>query len=394
MGLEEYEERLLVLCTYCGNCGSGFLKPFREEDVVPELSGRLICPPYLKYKFQSYRPSGRASIIASLALGKLELSSELAKNAYSCTLCGNCDEICFEKVPVFRALREDLVKAGVGPLEPSRRIDENIDKTSNVFRGKKEKRSAWSKALNLPEKGEILYYAGCFNSYFYPEVSRATAGLLSKAGVEVAYLGDNEVCCGNHSFLDGQTNVGEKQASILLNSIDKSGAKTVVTSCSSCYRAFKTDYAERYGKLPFDVLHITEYLSKLIENRKITFGREIKKKVSYHDPCSLGRRFRIFEEPREIIKAIPGSQYVEMQNNRAWSWCCGGGMSVNYFATEELATWSAQQRLKEAAEAGVEALVTTCPHCMANFRRAAKQAELGIEVLDLTVLAHEAMLLS
>ena len=83
MGLEEYKDRLLVVCTFCGNCGPGFLKPFQEEDVVPQNSGRLLCPPYLKYKFQSYRPSGRASIIASLALGKLELCSELAKNAYS-----------------------------------------------------------------------------------------------------------------------------------------------------------------------------------------------------------------------------------------------------------------------------------------------------------------------
>lgn len=389
MGSERYE---ISLCRYCGNCGLGFLKPFREGGVVPQDSGRLLCPPYFKYKFQSYRPTGRMSIIVSLARGDLELTSELAKNAYTCTLCGSCDEICSEdKTPAFRALRRELVEAGKGPLEPSRKIDQNIDKAANVFGGKKERRTVWAKELDLPRKGETLYFAGCFNSYFSPEVSRATAGLLRKAGVNIAYLGDDEVCCGNHPLLDGQTKVGESQASLLLSAIDKCGAKTVITSCSSCYRAFKTDHVERFGELPFDVFHITEYLWKLIENRQLIFGTKISKRVSYHDPCTLGRGFRIFEEPREIIKAIPGIEYVEMQNNRAWSWCCGGGMSVNYFATQDLATWSAQQRLQEAAEAGVDALVTACPHCIANFRRAARQTKLGIGILDLAVLADNAM---
>ena len=389
MASERYE---ISLCRYCGNCGMGFLKPFSEDGVVPQESGRLLCPPYFKYKFQSYRPTGRASIIVSLARGDLELTSELAKNAYTCTLCGSCDEICSEdKTPAFRALRRELVKAGKGPLAPSRKIDRNIDKTSNAFGSKKERRAVWAKELDLPRKGETLYFAGCFNSYSSPEVSRATAALLRKAGVDIAYLGDDEVCCGNHPLLDGQTKVGENQASLLLSAIDKCGAKTVITSCSSCYRAFKTDYVERFGELPFAVFHITEYLWQLIENRQLILGTKISKRVSYHDPCTLGRGFRIFEEPRKIIKAIPGIKYVEMQNNRAWSWCCGGGMSVNYFATQDLATWSAQQRLQEAAEAGVDALVTACPHCVANFRRAARQAKSKIGILDLAVLAESAM---
>jgi heterodisulfide reductase subunit D len=350
-----------------------------------------LCPPYFKYKFQSYRPTGRASIITSLASGKLDLTSELSKNTYSCTLCGSCDEICSEdKTPAFRALRRELVKAGKGPLESSRRIDENIDKTSNVFGGKSERKTTWSKGFDLPRRGETLYFAGCFNSYVSPEVSKATASLLKKARVNIAYLGEDEVCCGNHPFLDGQAELGEKQASLLLSAIDKCGAKTVVTSCSSCYRVFKNDYEEKFGKLPFEVFHITEYLWKLIENKQLLFRKEIHKKVSYHDPCSLGRGFRKFEEPRGIIKAISGIEYVEMQNNRAWSWCCGGGMSVNYFATQDLASWSSEQRLKEAGEAGVNTLVTACPHCAANFRRTVKQAELGIEILDLAVLADSA----
>lgn len=392
MGLEKYKGQLLGLCVSCGNCGLGFLKPFSEENVIPKESGRALCPPYLRYKFQSYRPSGRMAIIASLALGKLELCEDFAKNAYSCTLGGSCEEVCIGRVPVFRALREHLVEAGFGPLEASKKIDRNIEKTSNPFGGKKEKRSAWSKGLDLPKRGEFLYFAGCFNSYLYPEVSRATVGLMRKAGIDVAYLGDDEVCCGNHPFLDGQTKKGQKQASLVLNAIEKSGAKTVVTSCSSGYRAFKNDYVESFGKLPFDVFHITEYLAKLIKDGKITFTKEIAKKVSYHDPCSLTHHgSRVFEAPREIIKAISGVEYVELKNNRAWSRCCGGGMSVNYFATPDLATWSAQQRLGEIIEAGSEILVTSCPHGKANFRRAAKQAGLSIEVMDLTELAGNAI---
>jgi len=391
MRLEKFKGEVLSLCMGCGDCGSGFLKPFREESVVPKDEGSLICPSNLRYKFQSYRPSGRLSIIKSLLTGRLELSMELAKNLYSCTLCANCEEICVDKVSIFRALREDLVEAGFGPLERSRKIDENIEKSFNIFGGKNEKRSAWSEGLHLPRKGEILYFAGCFNSYSYPEVSKATVGLLRRAGIDVAYLGDDEICCGNHPFLDGQTKIGKRQASLLINAIDKSGAKKVVTSCSSCYRSFKSDYVESFGELPFGVFHIIEYLAELIKKRRVILGRDIKRKASYHDPCTLGRGFRIFEEPRAIIKAIPGIEYVEAQNNRAWSRCCGGGMSVNYFATQDLANWSAQQRLQEMIEAGVDTLVTTCPHCIANFRRAAKEEELGIEVMDLTELVYNAM---
>ena len=386
------EELLVSLCRNCGNCGLGFLKPFKEDGVIPRQSGRLICPPYLKYRFQSYRPSGRAITINALAEGDLNLSSEVAREAYTCTLCGSCDEICSEdKVPSFRSLRTELVKAGKGPLPPSIEIDRKIERTGNIFGGKNERRSAWSKDLNLPAKGKTLYFAGCFNSYMFPEVSKATINLLQKSGIkDIAYLGSDEVCCGNHACLDGQKEVGEKQASRLLSAIKESGAKTLITSCSSCYRVLKTDYVEIFGQLPFDVFHTTQYLWQFIENKKLIFNAGTHKKVSYHDPCGLGRWLRVFEEPRNIIKAIPGIEYVEMENNQAWSWCCGGGMSVNYFATEELANWSAQQRLNEATEAGVDTLITACPHCVANFRRAAKQAKLGIEVLDLTLLADAA----
>jgi heterodisulfide reductase subunit D len=388
------EGLMTSLCRNCGNCGLGFLKPFEEDELIPQQSGRLICPPYLKYRFQSYRPSGRAVIIDALATGDLELTSEVANEAYTCTLCGCCDEICSEdKVPAFRSLRAELVKAGKGPLPPSKEIDRKIDRTGSIFGGKRERRSAWAKDLNLPKTGEILYFAGCFNSYMFPEVSRATINLLQRSGVDdIAFLGDDEVCCGNHEFLDGQGELGKKQASLLLSAIKECGAKTVITSCSSCYRTFKTDYVEMFGELPFQVFHTTEYLWRSIENGELAFEKEIRKRVTYHDPCGLGRWMRVFEEPRGIIKAIPGVEYVEMQNNRAWSWCCGGGMTVNYFAVEDLANWAAQQRLKEATEAGVDALITACPHCVANFRRAAKQTELGIEILDLAVLADSAKL--
>jgi Fe-S oxidoreductase len=170
--------------------------------------------------------------------------------------------------------------------------------------------------------------------------------------------------------------------------MEAAGAKMILTSCPDCYNVFQTHYPHLLGKQPFRVFHITEFLLNLLNEGRITFEEEIKKRVTYHDPCRLGREAGIFEPPREILKRIPGIQLVEMRRNREHSWCCGGGGVVN-LVYPKMSIKIAKGRVQEAVEAEAEMLVTCCPLCYRQFYNRAW--ERGLDLMELIVLAATAM---
>jgi heterodisulfide reductase subunit D len=245
----------------------------------------------------------------------------------------------------------------------------------------------------FPEKAEVLYWVGCTASYRVKETARATIDILQKAGVNYTLLGMAEGCCGSVLLRTGQNVSVEKEiAEANVEKIVATGAKTLVTSCAGCYRTFHEDYKSIIGKLPFEVLHISEYLERLINEGKVRFMTELPMKVTYHDPCHLGRHVGVYEPPRNVIKRIPGVTLTEMAKNREESRCCGAGGGLRS-AYRELSIRIAADRLEsDALPTGAEALVTPCPFCVLNFKDAVNTYGAKIEIIDLVELVSKALM--
>ena len=393
LGLEKVRD-CLKDCAACGLCsGTGPITPFREGTVIPEeASPAPRCPIKEKFKFTAYSARGLLWLCAAVQYHDFPITQDLARVAYTCTTCGLCDELCFlRKLEPFRALREELVAHGVGPLEPSKWVDQNIQKNNNPFGESLSSRPEWAEGMDLPKKGETLYFPGCYAAYKYPQVAKAVVNICKSANYPVAYLAEKEVCCGTHFLWDGETRMAHAWATRLSRAIFEAGAKRVIVSCADCYRSLKVDYAPLLGELPFEVLHISEVLVALLRENKIIFKNPIIGKVTYHDPCRLGRLGGgIYEPPRDILRAIPGLALVEMPRRRKWAWCCGSGGLVVLNAFPDFARWTASQRLAEAKDVA-DTLVTACTHCVANFADAHQAHSLGLKIYDLPVLVAEAM---
>jgi Fe-S oxidoreductase len=393
LGLEKVRD-FLKDCAACGLCsGPGPITPFREGTVIPEeASPTPRCPIKERFKFAAYSAKGLLWLCAAVQYHDFPITQDLAWVAYTCTTCGLCDELCFlRKLEPFRALREELVTHGVGPLEPSKVVDQNIQKNNNPFGERQALRPEWAKGMGLPQVGEVLYFPGCYAAYRYPQVARATVNIFKSVGYPVAYLADKEACCGTHFLWDGETRMARAWAIRLSRAITEAGAKRVIVSCADCYRSLKVDYAALLGELPFEVLHISEVLVALLRENKIRFQNPIPRKVTYHDPCRLGRLGGgIYEQPRKVLRAIPGLEFVEMPRRRKWAWCCGSGGLVVLNAFPDFARWTASQRLAEA-KGVTDTLVTACVHCVANFEDANQAHSMGLKIYDLPGLMAEAM---
>jgi heterodisulfide reductase subunit D len=169
--------------------------------------------------------------------------------------------------------------------------------------------------------------------------------------------------------------------------LNESGIQEIVTFCPGCYRAITHDYKEIPGiaELKAKVYHTAEYIDKLIQEGRLKITRELKMRVTWHDPCHLGRHCGIYEAPRNILKAIPGVELIEMERIKDQSWCCGGGGGTRT-AFIDFSQKTAMKRIQEAKKTGAQALVTQCPFCEQNMGEALTKMDDGIELYDLTEL--------
>lgn len=242
-------------------------------------------------------------------------------------------------------------------------------------------------SLRLPKTAPILYFVGCTSAYRRTEIAQATLQILRKAKVNFTMLND-EICCGSVFFRAGITDFAKELASSNLESIRKTDADTVVTSCAGCYRMLKLDYPKLLSPTDFKVLHTVELLSSLIEYGALKFKNGSKIKASYHDPCHLGRHCGIYEEPRKILEKIPNLELVEMEWIKDKSFCCGAGAGLKALA-EDLATSVARKRLDDAIGRGAEVIVSACPFCKHNLLDSACKYNLKIEIKDIAEIVAE-----
>jgi len=300
---------------------------------------------------------------------------------------------------IVESVRKKLYGAGFAP-DTILGVRDNILKTGNVYASARDDRieiyppdlKEKAKKGELKEKAETLLFMGCVPSYLDMKMVPSLLKPLDRAGVDYTTLAVEENCCGFPLFLMGSDEF-ETHAETLIERIKATGAKELVTPCAGCYKTFKKIYP-KIGDLGLEIYHSVHYLERLIREGKITFKGDLGKKVTYHDPCDLGRTFHIFEEPRNILKHIPGLEYVEMERNRLMARCCGGGGGVQAH-DPDMAVEMGAERVRDALAIGAEIIVSGCAACKDNLRKGAKsipKQERGkIKIMDITEIVANNM---
>jgi Fe-S oxidoreductase len=379
MGLEDVKEWL----HYCGRCNSCkyIYRDYRDS-----------CPAYIKFYFEPYTSSGKIWMALDLYQKKYEWSPSIVDKVFSCTLCGNCTVQCQQEagkhaLDIFEALREEAVEKGLGPLEAHKTIKQNIDKEDNPYGDPKKDRFKGVARKYFKAEADVIYFVGCTSAYREKQLFESVIPILEKLNINFTLLED-EVCCGSPLLTTGQFKAAKRLAEQNTRIILEKKGTTIIASCAGCLRTLKSQYERKYGiKIDKEVLHLSEFLARKLKPLKKLFikSKKVKEKVTYHDPCHIGRHIGIFEEPRKVLKKIPGIEFVEMGRNRENAWCCGAGAGVKS-ALKDWAVEISEERIKEAEETGAKSIVTTCPFCERNLRDAAKQLNSSIEIIDLCQL--------
>ena len=220
------------------------------------------------------------------------------------------------------------------------------------------------------------------------KVAAATVKILNQAGVDFGILGEKESCCGESIRKTGNEQVFKQLAKENIKTFIDRGVKKILVSSPHCYHTFKNEYPE--FNVHFEIIHISQLLSELMKDGRLKPVRDYGKKITYHDPCYLGRHNKIFDAPRDVLNNIPGAPLTEMAENRENSFCCGGGGGRIWMETPKEERFS-DLRLKQAVETGAEVMVTACPYCLTNFTDSSLSLENGqkIEIKDITEIVQE-----
>ena len=384
-------------CYQCGKCAS--VCPWYQTEAVN----------FPTYKFPLAAQLGR---IAS-SEGKEELAREV-EEVYRCVGCEACVEQCPQGVNIpntLRAVRRILVDYGSYPdtLKP---VVSKIHNVGNPLGEPGEKRADWAKDLAIPlfqPDMEFLYFPGCFPAYDprLRKVATSTAKVLKKAGVSFGILGEKEWCCGEAIRRAGAEKIFQEAAQSNIGAFKEAGVKRVVVTSPHCYTTFKNEYPLLGAD--FEVLHITQLFYQLIEEGKLkpnqlsqppelgepndSKGQRAKDpiKVVYHDPCTLGRQNRIYEEPRGVLRSIPGLELLEIGDfSHQFALCCGGG-SGGLWLDWPKGERMADIRVQQAIETGAKVLAVACPYCLQMFEDSVKTMNLGLKVMDIAELLAEAL---
>jgi Fe-S oxidoreductase len=421
MGLEQYKGDM-EMCCRCSTC------KFIPLQKVKGIEYSYVCPSIARYNFHAYSAGGRMNIGAAALKNGMNYTPKLLDVVYNCQMCGACGVSCnyamdmevLEPISEFRMKCNEDGKTNAA-LD---KVIAGLKKTGSMVTAS-GKRGAWATGLGIKdatkEKVDVLYHVGCLTSFDKEsqKLAKSIAKILQKAGVNFGIFGDAETCCGGRAYQMGYKDAFMAQAKKNMALIKKAGVKTLVTGCADGYQSFKVLYDRFDLKGDLEVLHITEYIDRLIKAGKLKLKKKVGLNVTYHDPCRLGRlgepwihwsgkkipgdRFvfdppkeyrrgthGIYEPPRDILKSIPGVRLTEMTRIKEYSWCCGAGGGVNE-SNPDFATWTAQKRIDEAVSTGAEALVSACPWCEKTLNEAIKASGSNLKIYDIVELVEKAI---
>ena len=371
--------RELTQCVQCGYC----IDVCEAHEMTPWES---VTPRGKIYYLNQLDKAGFG--IVDKALGrKVTVSPEFVDAMYKCTGCGNCEAVCHANIHLvefWETVRTWLVKNDFGPMPAHKVMQERIKESHNPYGEPDETKDAWwPKNVEKAAVPDVLFFAGCTASYRMQELAFAGVTVLSRAGVSIGTMGPEEWCCTSPLLRTGVTELSPTFYRHTVEVADGMGAKDMVMTCSGCYKTVLKDSGKYYAKTGQNVYHFSQYVEKLIADRKLPLNNEFKVKATYHDPCHLGRHAGVYEPARNIIKKIKGIEFVEMYRSRELSRCCGagGGYKSQY---GDYAVTIAADRIADAAEVGADLIITSCPFCVLNLRQGAKKAGSKIKVMDLS----------
>jgi len=405
MELEKWRKEIYG-CQRCGWCkASTYLDQGIEK----------ICPVREYYSdgfWEHFFSRGKMAIARGVLENRFPLTDDLAEAIYMCSTCGNCEVHCSRNyayytlkfidhknnrnVEIIEALRALLVEKGYGPMKNQLLLTQSVEVNGNPWQQPKTTRTRWTRKLKIKdlnkEKARYLYFVGCTFAYdnninFVPPKA---VGLLNAANVDFGILGTQEKCCGSILKRTGSKKLFVKLAKENIEQLNSLGIEALITNCAGCYKTIRNDYPE-VGKLNFKVMHVTELYEQLIQEGKLKFKKEIAKRVTYHDPCHLGKHSDFYDPPRNVLKSIPGIDLVEMYPTREHGFCCGGGGGLAS-GFRDLATKVGVAKLKKALETGADILSSACPFCYQNFLVALGNMEAKITFKDVTELLADSVI--
>jgi Fe-S oxidoreductase len=422
MALEEYAGDMNMCCR-CSTC------KFIPLQMVSGFKHANVCPSASRYNFHFYSAGGRLNLGANGHKNGFNYSPWYLSSIYNCQMCGACDVSCKYgmDMEVLRPIQELRIKAVEdGHAHPAlEKVVARMRATGSMVPSEGGKRDDWAKGLGLKDAGrtkvDVLYHVGCLTSFDkgMQRLATATAKALTAAGVDFSIAGEAETCCGGRAYEMGHKDDFLAQAAKCMDVIRASGAKTVVTSCATCFQAFAVLY-DRFGLMnDVKVVHTAQYIAELLRAGTLEFHTAQDLSVTYHDPCHLGRlgepwihwqgtkvagdRFifepqklyrrgtnGVYEPPRDVIRSLPGVTLTEMDRIKEYAWCggsCGGVTDSN----PEFAEWTAAQRLEEAACTGAEAIVSASPWSEKLFADTIAKEHVNLKVLDIVELAAQAL---
>ena len=403
-------KRLLQLeaCTRCGECLNWC--PVYDQDDREDILPRKKAADFLAIAKAQHgllaklagKAEGRSWLRGTIAkaLGHKDVTEEdivrFEANLYECSTCGQCQIVCpanIDTVNLWEEIRQVMVAAGYGPLEHQQALVKSVKSYDNPWQQPRTARAKWARRAKkdkviaeIPQDiskkpAKILLFLGCTASYDanVKQVAINTVNIFDALGIDYGILGNKEACCGSVLLRMGDPEYERvfKHNIKLFNSL---GIDALVTSCAGCFKTIAEDYP-RVGELNFEVLHTAQFLRRMLDAGQLPLVNEVNKTVTYHDPCHLGRASGVYDDPRAIMNAIPGLEFIEMPRNHEYSRCCGagGGLKSGY---PDVQNKMAQERVKEAEDTGASELVSCCPFCFQGL-------QVGITALGSELVAQD-----
>ncbi len=404
-------------CSQCGYC-------------VPE------CDQFYGRGWESQSPRGRWYWLRLYLEGNEKWSQKMIDSFLACTTCELCNLKCSVNLPIEHSwmkmrgrLIHDEHKMTIPPFEM---MAAALERNGDIWAGYRENRDKWfpddlaSKHYKTDAKAKTVYFAGCTASYVENDIAISTVRLLDEAGVEFDYLGNKENCCGIPMLVAGKWDVFVNTMKKNISAVEEKGANTIISSCPACdmmWRKVYPEWAKKVGiKYNIETKHYSEVVAEKIRNNDFKFpeygtinkeaiSKDIKAeekktdanknsikvssksndkiRVTWHDSCHIGRASGVYDAPREIIKAIPNVEFVEMKNNKENAHCCGSVLTL--IKEPQVAAEVGKIRLDEAVDVGAEKVLSLCPCCEFQFRVTKQKKNLNLDIIDLARFASSAL---